>query len=197
MKQASFFNNIEAMGQIVPEGLRYINSYITYEEQGQLLKMVNRQNWLSDLKRRVQHYGYKYDYKSRKISSDLYLGRLPDWLLTYANKLAEDGIFKKPPNQVIINEYLAGQGIAPHTDCVPCFGGVIASLSLGSGCAMDFTKQDVKYTQYLEVCSLVIMQGEARYDWKHAIAPRRSDKLGGASLPRLRRTSLTFREVLT
>ena len=35
-----------------------------------------------------------------------------------------------------VNEYLPGQGIAQHVDCVPCFGGTVASLSLLSPCTM-------------------------------------------------------------
>ncbi|MEO0410804.1 MAG: alpha-ketoglutarate-dependent dioxygenase AlkB [Pseudomonadota bacterium] len=39
-----------------------------------------------------------------------------------------------------MNEYTPGQGIAPHVDCVPCFGPFAASLSLGSSCEMLFQR---------------------------------------------------------
>jgi alkylated DNA repair dioxygenase AlkB len=46
---------------------------------------------------------------------------------------------KQEADQAIINEYQPGQGISPHVDCVPCFGPVVAAISLGSDCVMDFT----------------------------------------------------------
>jgi len=39
---------------------------------------------------------------------------------------------------MIANEYLPGQGISAHVDCVPCFSDRIASLSLLSPCEMVF-----------------------------------------------------------
>ena len=40
-------------------GLNYIPNYISKEEEHVLLDLIDKQPWLSDLKRRVQHYGYK------------------------------------------------------------------------------------------------------------------------------------------
>ncbi len=49
-----------------------------------------------------------------------------------------EGFFSDVPDQVIANDYLPGQGISAHVDCEPCFGEVIASLSLLSACEMRF-----------------------------------------------------------
>lgn len=43
--------------------------------------------------------------------------------------------------------------------------------------------------------SLIIMTGEARYCWQHAITHRRTDKINGRMVKRQRRVSLTFRRV--
>jgi hypothetical protein len=40
------------------------------------------------------------------------------------------------------------------------------------------------------------MKGEARYDWLHGIAGRKTDIFEGRSIPRGRRVSLTFRNVI-
>lgn len=40
-------------------GLTYIPEYIPPDEQSQLLDLIDRQPWSAELKRRVQHYGYK------------------------------------------------------------------------------------------------------------------------------------------
>lgn len=61
------------------------------------------------------------------------------WL---AEKLFLDKLFNKIPDQLIINEYLPGQGIAPHIDCVPCFTETIVSISLGDEYPMRFTRGD-------------------------------------------------------
>lgn len=106
---------------------------------------IDTQTWLSALKRRVQHYGYQYDYKARTISSDSYLGALPHWLGDLQERLFAEKLFKQKPDQAIINEYLPGQGISAHIDCVPCFDDVIASLSLGSDVMMQLSSDKEKH----------------------------------------------------
>ena len=45
------------------QGMRFIKEFFSGAEQGFILEEIDKNSWLSDLKRRVQHYGYKYDYK--------------------------------------------------------------------------------------------------------------------------------------
>jgi alkylated DNA repair dioxygenase AlkB len=179
-------------------GLTYIPDYITADDAGRLLRYIDDAPWIHDLKRRVQHYGYRYDYKARNITKDSQLGPPPDWLLPLCNQLHADGYFSRVPDQVIVNEYMPRQGIAAHTDCVPCFGGVIASLSLGTACVMDFTQPqpERKVPVLLEPESLIILSGDARYVWRHSIAPRKTDRINGTQIRRGRRVSLTFRSVI-
>ncbi|MFN9789717.1 MAG: alpha-ketoglutarate-dependent dioxygenase AlkB [Holosporales bacterium] len=158
---------------------------------------LDQQSWLADLQRRVQHYGYRYDYTARQVTADLYLGALPDWLQPQATRLHHEGLFASSPDQVIVNDYQPGQGIASHVDCIPCFGDTIASLSLGSGCLMDFTHSNTaqKTGLFLPSRSLLMLQGDARYHWQHGIAKRKSDVVDGVKVHRGRRVSLTFRNV--
>lgn len=173
-------------------GLIYIPDFITRDEESALIAGIDAQPWLNDLKRRVQHYGYKYDYKARAVTNDAYLGPLPDWIKPVAQKLP----FK--PDQAIVNEYLPGQGISAHIDCVPCFDDAIASLSLGSPAIMQFTnpKTGEKQETFLKERSLIILSGPARYEWQHAIPARKTDVVGGFKIERKRRLSLTFRTVI-
>jgi alkylated DNA repair dioxygenase AlkB len=122
---------------------------------------------------------------------------LPDWLQTYAVRLQQAGLFSEIPDQVIINEYQPGQGISPHIDCVPCFTDTIASLSLGSPCVMDFShiKTGEESSLLLEPRSLLMLTGDARYLWQHAIAGRKRDRYNGQIIHRTRRLSLTFRTI--
>ena len=181
-----------------PRGLRYLANYVPPHHQARLLSLLDAAPWLDDLKRRVQHYGYRYDYKSRRIDRSMYLGPLPHWCEYYAQKFATEGIFSSPPDQVIINEYLPGQGIAAHIDCTPCFEDTIVSLSLGSDCVMNFTQladPTQRYDQLLERGSAVVLQHAARFEWQHGIKPLKSDTVNGIRIPRQRRVSLTFRKV--
>ena len=140
-------------------------------------------------------FGYRYDYKARRVTPESYLGPLPGWIAPLAQNLASGGRFADTPDQVIANEYLPGQGISAHVDCEPCFGPVIASLSLLSPCEMVFRKLGggTKDSIILEPRSLVILSGEGRYDWTHEIPARKSDLIEGLRQPRSRRISLTFR----
>ncbi|HEY1015333.1 MAG TPA: alpha-ketoglutarate-dependent dioxygenase AlkB [Herpetosiphonaceae bacterium] len=183
-------------------GLRYLGDYVTQDEAAALLAEIDRQPWLADLKRRVQHYGWRYDYTRRRTSRDLFLGPLPAWAQAVAERLHAAGHAPQIPDQVIVNEYEPGQGIASHIDCEPCFGDTIISLSLGSPCLMTWTHAaDGRIIDtLLEPRSLVVMQGEARNDWKHGIPARKSDAFASQTwrCPEgaHRRVSLTFRTVV-
>ena len=102
------------------------------------------------------------------------------------------------PSQLIINEYQPGQGIANHVDCEPCFGETIISVSLGCNCVMDFInlKTKEKIEVMLEPRSLVIISGEARHNWTHGIATRKTDSFNGIKYERQLRISMTFRNVI-
>ena len=180
-------------------GLSYVADYITEEAQTWLLEKVNEGLWLDDLKRRVQHYGFKYDYRKRKVDMSMHVGQLPYWLERLSQKLHQDGYMPEIADQVIVNEYLPGQGISAHIDCEPCFKNSIVSMSLASSCIMDFTNKfdrTLKIPVLLEPRSIVVLTGDARYDWMHSIAARRYDEWEGSPLERRRRVSLTFRKVI-
>jgi alkylated DNA repair dioxygenase AlkB len=102
------------------------------------------------------------------------------------------------PDQVIINEYQPGQGITPHIDCIPCFGETIVSISLNSPCVMEFTHSNAneRIVKLLEPRSLIVLEGDARYKWQHAIPKRKTDNWSGQKFTRGRRISLTFRTMI-
>lgn len=179
-------------------GLKYVPNFITQQEHNLLIKQIDSKPWLSDLKRRVQHYGYKYNYKARAIESSMQIGGLPDWASDIAYKIHNYNFMSELPDQVIVNEYQSGQGISKHIDCVPCFTDTIISLSLGSACVMDFTNNSTnkKLSILLEPKSLIILKDDARYKWTHSIAVRKTDQFQGKVIQRERRVSLTFRKVI-
>ncbi|WP_338609517.1 alpha-ketoglutarate-dependent dioxygenase AlkB [Pelagibacterium nitratireducens] len=184
---------------MLPPAAHYVPDYIDRTHELALLQSIDKSAWLGDLKRRVQHYGFRYDYRARRVTNKSYLGPLPDWLSALADRLMKDDIFRARPDQVIVNEYWPGQGIAPHVDCEPCFGETITSLSLGSTCSMEFShiQSGQSLSQFLAPRGLLVLNGEARFNWTHGIPARKSDMVGGKKVHRERRVSLTFRTVVT
>ena len=197
VEQKARSKNQEALATI--DGLQYIENYIDEHQHDWSLAEIDKYPWLDDLKRRVQHHGFKYDYRARKVNYDMRIGALPNWLQKLSEKLYKDEHTSEIADQVIINEYLPGQGIASHIDCEPCFEGTIVSLSLGSGCVMNFTNKfdkTKKIPVWLAPRSLVVLSEEARYEWLHGISARKSDEWDGQRHERGRRVSLTFRKVI-
>ncbi|WP_371945689.1 alpha-ketoglutarate-dependent dioxygenase AlkB [Actinomadura chokoriensis] len=165
--------------------------------QRRLIADIDAAPWSSQLRRRVQHYGHRYDYATRAVGG-VPAPPLPPWAVTLARHLHEDGHFVRPPDQVIVNEYQPGQGISAHVDRVSCFGPVIASISLLSACVMELIHPEDKtrVPVRLNPGSLCVMSGPARSTWRHAIPARKTDPGPNGRIPRGRRVSLTFRTVL-
>lgn len=174
-----------------PQGLILIPEFLSMEEEQDLINLVDGSDWLGDLRRRVQHYGWKYDYRSRSIQPSSYLGPLPEWADNLASRLVEHGLVLEKPDQVIVNEYIEGQGISKHIDCPSCFRGTIVTLSLIETWSMIFRRDNEKYEMLLPRRSAACMSGSSRRDWTHEIPQRKTE---GKQL-RGRRISLTFRKV--
>lgn len=181
----------------LPAGAEYVPNFLPQADQARLVDLLDQGTWNTELKRRVQHFGYRYDYRARAVMPNAYLGELPSWLSTLADQLVKLGYFAEVPDQVIVNEYDPGQGISAHVDCVPCFEDTIVSLSLLSNCEMVFRdrQSNERKAAILAPCSIVVLNGAARYDWAHEIPARKSDIVDGIRIARGRRVSLTFRKV--
>ena len=178
-------------------GYTYISDFLSPDEAKALYQWLDTRSpevWMRDLSRRVIHYGWRYDYTNRRVSPDLYIGPLPERCAALAERLhSETGKFPEIPNQVIVNEYEPGQGIAMHTDHHG-FGPTVAMISLGDSWSMEFLHERTgrKQTRVLDVGSALVLSDEARREWRHGIAKRKKEPDG-----RLRSTriSLTFRTV--
>lgn len=170
-------------------GLTCISNFISSELEENLIFAIDNHVWCEDLKRRTQHYGYKYDYAKRTVSQESFLGLLPGFLTPTIDLLLDQKIIIEKPDQAIINEYLPGQGIAPHTDCVPCFGEPVISISLLTPCWMNFMGPEDQAEQILlEPRSALILSGAARWIWKHGIKKIEN-------IEPFRRLSITFRNI--
>ena len=86
----------------LPPGVRIQPCFVTDDEAETLLAQIGAQPWRSDLRRRVQHYGWRYDYRARQVTPDMALGPLPGWLSALAGQIGAEPEFGAAPDQVII-----------------------------------------------------------------------------------------------
>ncbi len=186
-------------------GLKLVRDFLTEGEEREILAKIDTNDWSNELQRRVQHYGWRYDYESRQVDPSMHIGPLPDWANRVAQRLVDEGYVGILPDQVIVNEYRESQGIAAHIDSKSSFADGVAMISLLETWEMVFKKRrgGDKVTHKLERRSATILTGEARYGWTHAIPKRKSEpgavKPGNkkpSRIPRDRRISLTFRKVV-
>lgn len=186
-------------------GLKYVPNFIHEDEETRIVEEIDRQKWSEEMKRRVQHYGWKYNYKARQVESEMYLGPLPEWAADLAKRLFHKGLVRVVPDQVIVNEYKGKQGISKHVDS-NSFDEDIATISLLESWELVFRNKDQskqKHVQRLEQRSVAVLTGAARYDWTHEIPQRQKEPVptkpgqkNPSLVPRGRRLSLTFRKVL-
>jgi alkylated DNA repair protein alkB family protein 8 len=129
-------------------------------------------NWIPLTKRRVQHYGYAFNYLTKSVDPSQFMGPLPEFAQrvvgqlnailaplddpsapadTYyleKSRLAEiidtknGGLWK--PDQLTINEYRPGQGIPHHIDTHSPFEEIIISVSIMADTVMEFCHPEGK-----------------------------------------------------
>ncbi len=174
------------------QGLRYIPGYLGVAAHDALMAAVDATPWRDFGDRRAQIYGYSYHY----TKGGLYrVEDLPPWAQDLAARCERDGLMDLA-DQLVVNDYALGKGIPAHVDA-PLFAENIISISLGSSCVMEFSNDGGDIEQlFLEPRSALVIAGEARHAWKHAIPGRTVDEWQGREWPRQRRVSLTFRKVL-
>ncbi|MXY50993.1 MAG: alpha-ketoglutarate-dependent dioxygenase AlkB [Gammaproteobacteria bacterium] len=177
-------------------GFAYLPNFITAEEEDELLQHIDDAEWSTELKRRVQHYGWRYDYGQRQIDESMRLGELPFWADKIAKRLVAKGLVAELPDQVIVNEYCGKQGISPHVDQPKSFAEPVATVSLLESWGMKFRRRggEEKTEKTLERRSVAVLSGDARYKWTHEIPSRKTERVDGKRIPRERRISLTFRK---
>lgn len=185
-----------------PKGLHLYENALTQNQSKKLYDFIDGQDWddpkITRISREVQHYGYVYGYlhvRGKKCKTLPKATRTtPEVLICMAKALFNLNALSEYPNQIIINKYVAGEGIGAHTDHLDCFGLDVASLSLGSEVKMTFRPvkgkaggETIKLP--LKVGSLLTFGEDARYKWTHSIEKTDTRKI---TKPRI---SITFRHV--
>jgi alkylated DNA repair dioxygenase AlkB len=193
----SFFNlnSEEKQPACHIKGLTIFEDFINEDEEQFLISMIDKEMWHTQLLRRVQHYGSIYNYYRPNSTKKVKAKSIPVWLSELANKVYSTGLLRTSPDQIIINEYIPGQGISAHIDCPIQFGDTICSISLEDSYVMTFenSNEGIKEDVLLKRRSLIILSEDARYRWTHKISSRKNDYIGGFKKARSRRVSITFR----
>ncbi len=179
--------------ETVPQGLQYIPNFLSEDEQIALVDNLERfseEDWARlEIKmmgvvasRKIICYGANYITKTKRLSP---APPIPDWLKAIRVRAAQAAqVDCNEFEQVIVSRYPPGAGIGWHSD-KNVFGDVVLGVSLLSACRMFFRREGFEtYRLKLEPRSLLIMSGEARWQWQHQIP--------GTSIKSLR-YSLTFR----
>ncbi len=162
---------------IFDAGARLIYDFITEDEETRILQRISEAPWLTDLSRRVQHYGYRYDYRGTTPPEPA--TPFPMWTVAIAARLRPH-FDNRLPVQCIVNEYRPGQGIGMHADHAD-FGPIVASLSLGATWTMRFRPRATRpyrregipgdQLAILPRRSVLVLRGPARTAWMHGIDP--------------------------
>ena len=180
---------------IFDHGATLVPDIVTEAEEERILLRISQAPWMTDLSRRVQHYGHRYDYRAPGNGRHAPAPAFPRWATVIGDRLAPyfDGAM---PEQCIVNEYRPGQGIGMHADH-SSFGDVVVSLSLGDAWTMNFRPRSARpYVRdglasdevaLLPRRSALVLRGPARSRWMHGIDPAASS---GRSETRV---SATFR----
>jgi alkylated DNA repair dioxygenase AlkB len=173
-------------------GLAYIESYVSRDEELKLLRAIDGEPWLTDWQRRRQVYGVAYSGPQ----ADAELQPPPEWLSWLIARVRADAYLHGEVVNVVINEYLPGQGIGLHRDHL-AFGPTVVAVSLGGATVLQLENPDAqppaRVSLDVQPRSLWVLGGKARSHWLHGIAHRRSDVVAGLKRPRERRVSVTLR----
>ncbi len=103
--------------------------------EDELLKEIDRQTWMVDYSRRLQ-FRNELEEPFQLIKIPL---KIPERIFQLSQQITSQGLLDIQPDQVIINEYIPGEGIRPHKDR-NYYENQICGVNLGSGCVMRFIK---------------------------------------------------------
>ena len=161
-----------------PAGFRYVEALIEPDEERRFIGLLEELSWEAfvfrsyEARRRVVHFGHRYDFEARGVSPGLPIPKLLIELRDRAATMAADD--PEEYVEVLATEYRPGSTIRWHSDA-PAFGATVLGVSLGSACRMRFRRRSghrwERWDRVLEPRSGYVIGGEARSVWQHSIPP--------------------------
>ncbi|MGH6610938.1 MAG: alpha-ketoglutarate-dependent dioxygenase AlkB [Burkholderiaceae bacterium] len=169
----------------LPRGLRYVDDFLSAEEEQQLIDHVSRvpmheaQHYQYTAKRRIANFGKGYDFDQRTLHE---APPLPDFLIELRQKVADLlSIAAEDFEQALINEYRPATPLGWHRDALNFE--LVAGVSLASACRMRFRpyppqkgRDPRTFVLDVQPRSLYVMQDDARWRWQHSVSPTREQR---------------------
>ncbi|KAL1225138.1 Alkylated DNA repair -like protein ALKBH8 [Cardamine amara subsp. amara] len=178
-------------------GLWLCRNFLSIAHQSDLLSAILNEGW----------------FVEESINQAMRFGDLPSWATKLSDIIREtveyadvsvlpaDLLWREPLfDQLIVNLYQPGEGICAHVDLLRFEDG-IAIVSLESPCVMRFSPTEKEEDEDVDVLlspgSLILMSGEARYQWKHEINRKQKgfQVWEGEEIDQKRRISITLRKL--
>ncbi|XP_076890182.1 alkylated DNA repair protein ALKBH8 homolog [Bidens hawaiensis] len=193
------------------KGLSLCTHFLTPHQQSALLQSIRQEGWFTDASHnQAMRFGdlpaWANELSMCIRELILYTNYDPESIgeMDGQDCLFPSKLLNREPlfDQLIANSYQPGEGICAHVDLMRFEDG-IALISLESSCVMHFSRAqtDVKQPElkipvYLTPGSLLLISGEARYQWKHEINRKPGfQKWDGLEIEQKRRTSITLRKL--
>jgi alkylated DNA repair dioxygenase AlkB len=163
-----------------PSGFSYFPDFITPKDEDNLLTFIRSlalrpmifQGF--EAKRKVLSFGYDYSFDNRRLSKGKDIPHEFRPLLSHVAQ--ECHVNADDFTELLVTEYPQGSVINWHRDAPPFE--LIAGISLLSDCTLKLRPHDKSKQSRSAVVSfhatrrsLYILQGSARSDWEHSIAP--------------------------
>ncbi|XP_063381562.1 alpha-ketoglutarate-dependent dioxygenase alkB homolog 6 [Cydia fagiglandana] len=197
-----------------PPNAYYISEFISEDEEKSILSNIYaspKPKWTQLSNRRLQNWG------GIPHSKGMIAETIPTWLDSCLQTIHNLNVMGgHRPNHVLVNEYLAGQGIMPHLDG-SLFYPTITTISVGSHTVLKFlepseaeTVPKPVFSFLLEPRSLLVLQDKLFSHYLHCIEEVYEDSLDdsvvnlglcsdkyvkGSAVKRETRISLTIRHV--
>lgn len=165
---------------VLPAGFAYTSQFLTSAEEQHLLTCIQKielhpfkfQGF--EAKRRVASFGYDYSFDKNALTKGKLIPEEFNWVVKKVG--AHLGIAPNDFAEVLITEYPVGSVINWHRDAFPFE--LIAGISLHADCIFRLRPYEkAKQTRHATISlpvkrgSLYVMEGPARTEWQHSIAP--------------------------
>ncbi|MFL5927695.1 MAG: alpha-ketoglutarate-dependent dioxygenase AlkB [Gaiellaceae bacterium] len=145
---------------MLPDGLVYRSDFLTPDEEGILLELLDATELEPIVMRGVTARRTALRFKDE----------FPDWLLPLRERGA--GLARvEPPDlaMALVQRYPPGAPIGWHRDYFAY--GIVVGVSLGAEARMRFRRDGEQAELLLERRSAYVLAGDARWKWEHHVPP--------------------------
>lgn len=173
-------NKVSLTENQFPEGFLYFPDFLTEQEEKDLLTGISKIELKTftfqgyEAKRKVESYGYDYNFDNRSIKKGQSIPPLFNPLIEKVSAFLSFPV--EDFAELLITEYPIGAVINWHRDAPPF--DLIAGISLLSDCRFRLRPHEKSKQNRSNVIafpvqrrSLYVLSGPVRSDWQHSISP--------------------------